>query len=379
MVREPQTTASVLRRLILPGAFLAVVTFTWLKRGREAELAMEQAQEAQAMESFSGQTMGTTYAVKIQQQLRPEQRVLVQQRIDAELAAVNSSMSTWQQDSELSRFNRHPVGEPMVASQGLRSVVEISKGVWEKSGGAFDPTIGPLVDLWGFGPTTPTGTVPSDLEIELALEQVDFPAVTLGADTLSRSREDLRLDLSAVAKGYGVDQVSMALNELGFESHMVEVGGEVRAGQAKWDGQPWRIAVERPNGLGGIQEVVSLEGLSMATSGDYRNFFDSNGERKSHTIDPRSGQPIAHGLASVTVLHPLCALADAYATALNVMGPEQGLALAEELQLPVLMLVREGEGLTELRSSHFPELQPRSDTAVKGSPGLNPMNTGETP
>ena len=365
MAPEPQTTATVLRRLILPGAFLAVVTFTWLKRGREAELAMEQAKAAHAMEAFSGQTMGTTYAVKIQQQLSPEQRAQVQERIDLELAAVNSSMSTWQQDSELSRFNRQPPGEPMETSEGLRAVVRMAKGVWRESGGAFDPTIGPLVDLWGFGPTAATGQVPDAADIELALVQVDFPAVSLGEQTLSREREDLRLDLSAIAKGYGVDQVSLALTELGYERHMVEVGGEVRAGSAKSDGEPWRIAVERPDAQGGIQEVVALEGLSMATSGDYRNFFESNGERKSHTLDPRTGQPISHGLASVTVLHPECALADAYATALNVMGPEQGMALAETLQLPVLMLVRSGDGLEELRSSHFPELQPIGGAPVK--------------
>ena len=365
MAPEPQTTATVLRRLILPGAFLAVVTFTWLKRGREAELAMEQAKHTHAIQDFAGQTMGTTYAVKIQQQLSDEQRAQVQERIDAELEAVNDSMSTWQQDSELSRFNRQRAGEPMMTSDGLRAVVGMAKGIWEESGGAFDPTIGPLVDLWGFGPATRTDQVPATADIELALAQVDFPAVTLGPETMSRSREDLRLDLSAIAKGYGVDRVSLALDELGFERHMVEVGGEVRAGKAKSSGEPWRIAVERPDAQGGIQEVVELEGLSMATSGDYRNFFESDGERKSHTLDPRSGQPISHGLASVTVLHPQCAMADGYATALNVMGPEQGMALAEALQLPVLMLVREGEGLKELRSSSFPELQPSGGAPVK--------------
>lgn len=372
MAPEPQSTATVLRRLILPGAFLAVITFTWLKRGREAELAMEEAKQTHAMESFAGQTMGTTYAVKIQQHLSPEQRAEIQQRIDTELAAVNSSMSTWQQDSELSRFNRQPANTPMQTSAGLRAVVEMAQGVWDKSGGAFDPTIGPLVDLWGFGPSAPTGQVPAVEDIELALAQVDFPAVTLQSGTMTRGREDLRLDLSAIAKGYGVDQVSLALDELGYERHMVEVGGEVRAGRAKSDGEPWRIAVERPDAQGGIQEVVALESLSMATSGDYRNFFESNGERKSHTLDPRSGQPISHGLASVTVLHPQCAMADAYATALNVMGPEQGMALAETLELPVLMLVRNGEGLEEMRSSHFPELQPSGGAPVKAPVPVSP-------
>lgn len=367
MAPEPQSTSSVLRRLVLPGVFLAVVTVTWLKRGQEADQAMDAARAAQSMESFAGQTMGTTYAVKVNAVLSAEERAAVQVRIDQELALVNASMSTWQQDSELSRFNRQAAGEPMEASSGLIQVVTLARGVWRESGGAFDPTIGPLVDLWGFGPTAPTGSVPEAAAIEVALAQVDFPAVQVNEGSMRRGREDLRLDLSAIAKGYGVDRVSLALNDMGYGAHMVEVGGEVRAGVAKAGGHPWRIAVERPDGQGGVQEVVALEKLSMATSGDYRNFFESDGERKSHTLDPRSGQPISHGMASVTVLHPECALADAYATALNVMGPEQGMALAERLELPVLMLVRDGESLRELRSSHFPALQPLSPAPVTGS------------
>ena len=241
-------------------------------------------------------------------------------------------MSNWRQDSELSRFNRSAADVDFVASSATIEVFRIARHVSERSGGAFDVTVGPLVRAWGFGPgTDPTAAPdpPQAAELEAMRAFTGWDGIEIADGVLRKRDARLECDLSAVAKGWGVDRVSGALAELGFADHLVELGGEVRASGTKPGDRPWRIAIERPDPASrDALEILDLRDVAIATSGDYRNYYERDGQRISHTIDPRRGRPVRHTLASVTVAHSSTAWADAWATALNVLGPEEGPALA---------------------------------------------------
>jgi len=305
-----------------------------------------------ATTQLSGRTMGTTWTARVVG-LPVEVKVATAAVGDA-LAAVDSSMSTWKPQSELSRLNRHDDGGVFEVSPALREVLERAAEVSALSGGAFDVTVGPLVNAWGFGPSG--GSAPPDDEaLEALRRRVGFRQLTLTDAGVVKARGDLEVDLSAIAKGYGVDRAADALERLGARRYLIEVGGELRVRGLNADGVPWQVGVERPDPDGrGVQRVVPLTDTALATSGDYRNFYERGGKRVSHTIDPRTGRPIEHALASVTVLDDTCARADALATALNVLGPEAGLALARREKLSALFLVRQPDGgLVEQGSGRF--------------------------
>ncbi|MDP6979921.1 MAG: FAD:protein FMN transferase, partial [Myxococcota bacterium] len=215
------------------------------------------------------------------------------------------------------------------------------------SGGAFDVTVGPLVAAWGFGATDRAPEPPSDAEREALEERVGFAKLRVDPEgnTLSKLHPDVSCDLSAVAKGYGVDRIALLLERKGHRDHLVEIGGELRAKGTRLDGRVWRVGIERPDALTRTsREIIDLRNISLATSGDYRDYYEVDGRRISHTIDPRAGHPIDHRLASVSVLHPQAAWADALATTLNVLGPHAGFRFAEERNLAALLLLREGDG-----------------------------------
>ena len=267
---------------------------------------------------------------------------------EAELKRINQAMSTYIETSELSLFNKNPGTEPVVLSQATLDVLTLSQEVSRLSGGAFDVTVGPLVNAWGFGPQERREL--SDEDIRQLRERVGYKMLSLDpqAKTLSKARPDLYVDLSAVAKGYAVDKLSEALANRGYTDHMVEIGGEVRCQGINPDGKSWRIAIEKPdNQARAIYEILELKDMAMATSGDYRNYYEKDGQRISHTIDTRTGRPITHTLASVTVLDPSCARADAWATALNVLGPTEGLELAEREKIAAFFLIRGQNGQFE--------------------------------
>lgn len=313
------------------------------------------------LETFTGETMGTVYAVKV---VAPSSffsgggRDRAAERISAELDSVNRKMSAYLPDSELSRFNAFQLGEPFSVSAATLEAFSYAREVSAATNGAFDITVGPLVNLWGFGPEG-RQEAPSEDEIEALRNSLGYQKVTIDkeAGTLFKSRPDLYCDLSAIAKGFAVDRVAEALDELGFEDYLVEVGGEVRTGGVNLEGAAWRIGIETPiSGERTVHRVVALSGWSMATSGDYRNYYEEDGVRVSHTINPRTGRPIAHRLASVSVIHEVCALADAYATAFMVLGPDQGFALAEELEIAAVFIVHAGDGaFEELTTQAFSE------------------------
>jgi len=300
------------------------------------------------MHLFAGRTMGTTFQVKLMIDRGRSGPSLnrLRESIRSQLEAIDRAMSPYREDSELSRFNHHHSGAPFAVTRPTAEVFEIAGIVGELTEGALDITAGALVAAWGFGPAGGAATVPDATTLRELQKRVGYRAieVDVGAGSLRKKRPDIVCDLSAIAKGYGVDRVARLLDEYGIDDYMVEVGGEVRTRGLNDKGMPWRIAIEKPGDrVGEIETVVPLTGYALATSGDYRNFFEYQGKRFSHIIDPRSGRPIQHRLASVSVIHDQCAFADAYATALLVMGPEAGMELAEKLGLMAVFIIRDSE------------------------------------
>ncbi|WP_416138617.1 FAD:protein FMN transferase [Halomonas sp. HK25] len=302
---------------------------------------------------FEGGIYGSFYQVTIADPLTQGQARALEEGILEVLEAVDASMSTYIEDSELSAFNQAPLVEWQPLSDELMEVLAIGQAVSEKSDGAFDVTVGGLVNLWSFGAEARPREVPDEATLDERLAVVGVDAVELDLSALqARRTREVVVDLGGVAKGHATDRVAALLDREGIEHYLVNLGGDLSAsgyrnGQDGRDGEGehWRIGIEAP--LEDRQEarhVLPLHDISVATSGDYRNYFEEAGRRFSHTLDPRSGRPITHRLASVTVAHPSNAWADAWATALMVLGEEEGMALAREQGLSVLMIVREEEG-----------------------------------
>ena len=306
-----------------------------------------------------GNTMGTTYRVKWLSNQGTEETQEIRAGIDKQLEDVNRWMSTYLPDSELSRFNRSAGDGWFAVSAATAEVVTEALRIADLTQGAFDPTIGPLVDLWGFGSSEDRIEPPSDQEIATIIDEIGFEQLEVRADPLGLRKESAasEVDLSAIAKGYAVDRVASLLAGYGVGDFMVEVGGEVRAQGHSLADRPWRIAIERPHiDKPMAQQVVPLSNLAMATSGTYRNYFDAGGRRYSHTIDPASGWPIAHQTISVTVIHPSCMTADALATALLVLGAERGLRIAEQNGLAALFMREKDDRIEEIATSQFRDL-----------------------
>ncbi len=300
--------------------------------------------------ALRGLAIGTQYNLKVvtEEPISTEARETLQAEVDARLDRVDSKMSTYQPDSELSRFNDHASAEPFEVSSQTLTVFRKSLKVSERSNGAFDITVGPLVKLWGFGPGREDAELPPpEDEIAAALERTGYQHLQIDeeASTISKSVPDLYCDLGGVAKGYAADYVAEGLEELGYGRFMVEIGGDITARGLNRNDVPWRLAVEKPDPE--TREpyvIVNLRDAALCTSGDYRNFFEHEGVVYSHTINPNTGWPVSHDLVSVSVIHDSCTLADAWATAIMALGPEKGAQLAEQEGLAALLLVRDNEG-----------------------------------
>ncbi len=303
-----------------------------------------------------GETMGTTWNVQVVEPPLDLDPAALESRIREHLDTVNAQMSTYEPRSELSRFNASSSRDWFPVSAGLARVVALALEISQLTGGAFDVTVGPLVNLWGFGPGALATELPSEFDVADALARVGYGqlAARVSAPALRKALSGIYVDLSAIAKGHGVDEIAGLLEVRGLTDYLVEIGGELRGRGTNANGEPWRIAIERPaTQVREVFAVVPLRSSAMATSGDYRNFFEVDGRRYSHTIDPTTGRPVRHRLASVTVLDASCARADALATALLVLGPEQGLALAQRLRLAALLIVREDDGYRTIASPAF--------------------------
>ncbi|MEL7613512.1 FAD:protein FMN transferase [Vreelandella titanicae] len=306
---------------------------------------------------FDGNIFGTFYQVTIMDPLTQGESLELEEGFKAELESVDQAMSTYRDDSELIAFNEAPLDEWQPLSNELIDVLAISQSVAEASHGAFDITVGDLVNLWSFGPGARPETVPSDDALSEELAQVGIDALEIDTQNMqARRTRDVFVDLSGVAKGHGTDRVAAYLEQQGLAHYLVNIGGELiaRGLRDEEEQTPWQVGIEVPeNGQQRAQHIIPLESMSVATSGDYRNYFEVDGQRFSHTIDPRTGRPVTHQLASVSVFHPSNAWADAWATALLVVGEQEAMQLAIENNLKVLLLVRDGEQWRSIASPEF--------------------------
>jgi thiamine biosynthesis lipoprotein len=312
--------------------------------------------------TFSGLTMGTSYTVKLVEPPPSLDLPRLAEEIQRRLDGIDALMSTYRPDSELSRLNQYEGSQWFAVSPQTAAVIDEAIRVGRLTDGAFDVTVGPLVELWNFGPRKGTrDRVPSAAEINAARRQLGLDAleVRLSPPAVRKTRKDVRVDLSGIAKGFAVDQLAEHLELRGVHNYLIEVGGELRAEGRNHHKTPWQVAVESPvAGIRSVERVVPLDGAAMATSGDYRNYFEQDGVRYCHIIDPRSGRPITHRLASATVIAPACSRADAVATALMVLGPEAGYELAQREKLAVLLLVKTDAGFEEKSTVEFRNMLP---------------------
>lgn len=288
--------------------------------------------------------MGTSWSVRL---VSPDEAALprIEQDIEATLDRIITQMSQWERDSILSRFNCAPIGSWQALPPDFLHVLRAGIEIAQASKGAFDPTMGALVELWGFGASGPVASPPSAESIADAVARGGSGSVELDS-LLFRARRlrDAALDFSGIAKGYAVDAVAEQLIGAGIADFLVEIGGELRGAGIKPDGQPWWVEMEPVPGSALPPLRVALHELAIATSGDYRRGFAHAGCRFAHTLDPRTGSPVDNRIASTTVLHAQAMRADAWATALTVLGPEEGLALAEREGLAARLVMRTGDG-----------------------------------
>ncbi|EEE35956.1 thiamin biosynthesis lipoprotein ApbE [Rhodobacteraceae bacterium KLH11] len=292
---------------------------------------------------LSGETMGTTFNITAIGDDLDE--AALGDAVQETLAQVNAQMSNWDPNSEVSTFSASTSTDAVPVSDEFALVIEAANEVHAQSRGTFDVTLGPLIELWGFGPRKPEDPVPADADIMAALAQVgQARLLTLdrAAGTLAKSDAGVGINLSAIAKGYGIDAVAARLREAGVEDYLVEIGGDLVAKGQNDKGESWQIGVEKPEaGAQSIQLIVPIDDRGLATSGDYKNFFEQDGIRYSHIIDPTTGRPITHRTTSVTVLADNAMMADAWATAMLALGQEKGLELAETNKLAVFFISRD--------------------------------------
>lgn len=308
---------------------------------------------ATALVQLEGPTMGSHYHLS----LVPGPAGLpadAQQQVDALLAELDGQFSTWRDDSELSRFNQLGANGRLAVSAAVAEVARTARQIGEASGGALDVSVMPLLRLWGFAAgSQPLASPPTAASIEAAMNLTGPQRWSVQAQQLGKTLAGVELEFSALVAGYAADRLAEQVERWGVQHYLLEVTGEMRVKGQHPEGRPWRIAVEKPEpGLQrAVERIIDLRDIGVATSGDYRNFQLVDGKRYSHTLDPRSGRPIDHLLVSATVLDPSAMVADGWATALMVMGPEQAMAMAELNNLAVLLILREGETFSEWSSS----------------------------
>ncbi len=315
------------------------------------------------VETLTGSAMGTTYSIKIKGLPAEMTSEALGDELGRMVESIEAELSTYRPQSGISQFNASKSTDWQPVSQLLCESVAAALEVSALSEGAFDATVGPLVDLWGFGAEGMGFEPPEDTLVDERLAIVGYENLEADCEqsALRKTVPELRVDLSGWAKGYAVDQVAERLDELEVEAYLVEVGGELRTKGTNASDDAWVIAVESPDPAArSVYATIGVSGLAVATSGDYRNFFEHEGVRYSHTIDPDTGRPVTHDLASVTIVHPSTAFADAVATAIHVLGPEAGYELAEREGIAALLLSYAPQGVTGRATPEFARLEPRT-------------------
>lgn len=305
--------------------------------------------------SVSGLTMGTTYNIQVVQDKNSPKEQALEKEIQIILDSLEMLMSTWRNDSEISTINQMPEGQWIKVSSDTFYVIELAQALSKQSKGAFDITLDPLIELWGFGARQTGDVIPDEKSIKQALSRTGYQNIMIdNVNTRIKKKIPLRINLSAIAKGYAVDKVAEYIEKKGNLAYMVEIGGEIRAKGKKSDGLDWRIAIEAPVAQTRIvHRIISISDKAIATSGDYRNYFEVNGQRYSHTIDPVTGKPITHDLVSVTVLSETAARADALATTLMVMGADAGFDFCEKNAISAYFIYRTGQNYAVRHSYEF--------------------------
>ena len=311
--------------------------------------------QAESTVRLHGKTMGTTWSLTISNPPAEIHSRQLQQQIESLLENINSLMSTWRADTEISRFNTTTSTEWFGVSPQTHSLLQAAATIHKLSGGAFDPTVSPLVELWGFGHSFPEQGLPDAARIIATLQHTGLEKLLLD-DSAKRVRKtipQLQLDLSAIAKGYAVDEVARLMSAQGIQDYLVEIGGEIRAAGKNPGGETWRVAIEYPHSdkLRSAAAILRITDAAIATSGDYRNFVEVDGRHYSHIIDPLTGRPVTHNPASVTVIAADCLSADAWATAFTVIGASKGVELADSLQMAVMFIHKDGDTFTTTSSS----------------------------
>ncbi len=288
-----------------------------------------------------GATMGSTWSLQIADPLSEASAQEIASLIRQDLQGLENELSHWQPDSDLSRWNQNPGTAWQAVPASLAETVALARRISQETDGALDVTVAPLVALWGFTRHTPLAELPTEAEIREALSHVGWDKLEVQTQPpqLKKHQPQVQVNVAAVAEGYAMDRLRTLLQGRGLKNFLLEVGGEVLAQGHSPDGQPWRVGVQAPDGERGESlETLPLTDTCIATSGSYRHRFEKEGRSYSHLLDPRTGRPIVHRLVSVSVIHPSCSLADGYATALMVLGPERGRAVAQRLGLRVIWL-----------------------------------------
>jgi len=307
---------------------------------------------------LQGRTMGTTYNIKVVIENDSVDTKKLHLAIDTLLVQLNQEMSTYINSSELSLFNQSTSLEPIEISVGLQRVLTEALRLGQLSEGKLDVTVGPLVNLWGFGPEYRPDSVPSEAELLEARQRIGLENLSLLNNKLSKKIPNLYVDLSTIAKGYGVDLVAEYLQEKGVQNYLVEIGGEMRVKGFKHTGELWHVAIEKPilDASGeqrSVHQVIIPKDNAVATSGDYRNYYEAQGQRFSHIIDPATGKPINHKLVSVTVIHPSSMTADGLSTAMMVMGEKKAIAFADKNGIAAYIIAKTDNGFVEQSTVKF--------------------------
>ena len=294
---------------------------------------------------FEGEAQGTTYHVTVAACAIAQTAEQLQESIETRLQLLDQSLSNYREDSVLSSLNRAPIDTWVELDHDLYAVLKISEKMSRESNGAFDVTVAPLVSLWGFGPDHRSQTTPSDAAIAEARTRIGYQYLDIDStQPRARKRRDIVIDINGIAQGYSVDRLADVLLKQRCTDFMVELGGELRVAGRKANGEPWRIGIEQPVAASeSVSQALALDNVGVTTAGDYRNYFEKDGQRYSHTIDPRSGRPITHKLAAVTVVADSATLADGYDTVLEVLGPDEGLAYARAHNLAAYFIVHNGK------------------------------------
>ena len=309
---------------------------------------------------IKGNTMGTYYLVKIVNPPIDMTLKKLKNEIEITLIDINQKMSNWDTFSEISILNKNKSLQPIKISEDLSTVINAANTINLKSNGFLDITLDPLIELWGFGYTKNKKYVPTNKEIQNALQFVNqkkFIQLNFKNNTITKVQKEVSINLSSIAKGYGIDMIGKKLNKLGIENYLIDIGGDILTHGVNSKNQNWVIGIENPNLKKKlIKEIVNVTNKGIATSGDYKNYYKENGKQYSHIINPNTGKPIRHQTKSVTVVHNNAMIADGWATALLAMGSLKGLKLSEEQNIAVLFISKQNNQLVKIKSSQFKKL-----------------------